>query len=98
MQIFYSCLAKLQKLCYKVKKYLGEFMKIIDVDKSSKYINKIQDIYFESFPENERIPFEEIVNREFPNSKLLGFIDEDNIVGFTYVSVSDEFVYFIFGY
>ena len=70
-------------------------MKLLDIDKDSKYLDKIHEIYFESFPENERVSFENIVNREFPNSRLLGFVDKDKLVGFSYVSVSDEFVYIV---
>ena len=71
-------------------------MKLLDIDKESKYLDKIHEIYFESFPENERVSFENIVNREFPNSRLLGFVDKDKLVGFSYVSVSDEFVYIVY--
>ena len=71
-------------------------MKLLDIDKDSKYLDKIHEIYFESFPENERVSFENIVNREFPNSRLLGFVDKDKLVGFSYVSVSDEFVYIVY--
>ena len=71
-------------------------MKLLDIDKDSKYLDKIHEIYFDSFPENERVSFENIVNREFPNSRLLGFVDKDKLVGFSYVSVSDEFVYIVY--
>ncbi len=71
-------------------------MKLLDIDKDSKYLDKIYEIYFDAFPENERIPFEDIVNREFPNSRLLGFVDKDKLVGFTYISVSEEFVYIVY--
>ena len=71
-------------------------MKLLDIDRDSKYLDKIHEIYFASFPENERVSFENIVNREFPNSRLLGFVDKDKLVGFSYVSVSDEFVYIVY--
>ena len=71
-------------------------MKLLEISKGSKYIDKIRFIYETSFPEIERIEFDEIVNCKFPNSKLLGIFNDKALIGFTYISVLGDFAYIIY--
>lgn len=63
------------------------------IEKNSEYIEQIKEIYLYSFPNNERIDFDEIVNHTFPNSQLLGFFCEKNLIGFSVVSAYKKFAY-----
>lgn len=67
-----------------------------EVDKSSPYLKEIERIYISSFPENERIEFEEIKNTRFINSKLLAFFDNSVLLGFSYISILGSYVYIIY--
>lgn len=71
-------------------------MEIIEVMPNSKYIDKIEEIYLYSFPKQERIEFNEVVNCKFPNSKILGFVENDNLIGFSFVSVLNNFTYIVY--
>lgn len=63
------------------------------IEKNSEHIEMIKEIYLYSFPDNERIDFDEILNHTFPNSQLLGFFCDKNLIGFSVVSVHKKFVY-----
>jgi len=68
-------------------------MRLIKVDKKSKYANDIKNIYLSSFPECERIGFEELINCKFPNSTVLGVFDKQTLIGFTFVSLFGKFIF-----
>ena len=69
---------------------------LVEISKTSKHINKIKEIYLSSFPEEERIDFEDIVNLKFPNSKFFGIFDKRLLVGFTFVSLLGDFAYIVY--
>lgn len=71
-------------------------MNLIAINSKSKYLDKIQEIFLSSFPENERIDFEDLVNCKFPNSNLLGIFNDEILVGFSYVSVFGDLVYIVY--
>ena len=71
-------------------------MTLLEIDSKSEYLNKIKNIYLYSFPESERISFEDLVNCKFPNSRLLGIFDNESLVGFTFVSILNDFVYIVY--
>ncbi len=71
-------------------------MRLIKVDKKSKYANDIKNIYLSSFPECERIGFEELINCKFPNSTVLGVFDKQTLIGFTFVSLFGKFAYIVY--
>lgn len=71
-------------------------MKMLKITKDSKYVNKIKHIYESSFPEIERIDFDEIINCKFPNSKLLGIFNDKALIGFSYISTLGDFAYIIY--
>lgn len=37
-------------------------MRLLEIAENSKYLNQIKEIYLRSFPESERINFEELMN------------------------------------
>ena len=71
-------------------------MNLIEIDSNSQYLNKIKDIYYSSFPESERTDFQDLVNLKFPNSKLLGILNEDILIGFSFVSELGDFAYIVY--
>ena len=71
-------------------------MKLLEINNNSKYLNTIKEIYHTSIPESERIDFEDLVNHAFPNSKILGIFNNNNLVGFSFVSVLGEFAYIVY--
>lgn len=71
-------------------------MKLVEINNNSKHLNKIKEIYYYSFPESERMDFEDLANCKFPNSKLLGIFDNETLVGFSFVSVLGEFAYIVY--
>ena len=53
---------------------------------NSKYVNKIEELYLNSFPKEERFPFwilEECSKEN--NSDLYGIIDNDKLIGMCYL-------------
>ena len=71
-------------------------MELLDITSKSEYLDEIERIYMDSFPEIERMNFEDVANRKSPNSELLGAFNEDKLIGFTYVSVASEYAYIIY--
>lgn len=71
-------------------------MTLLEINNNQKHLNKIKDIYINSFPESERVDFEDLVNLKFPNSKLLGIFDGETLIGFSYVSTLGEFAYIVY--
>jgi len=71
-------------------------MKLLEIKNNSKHLNKIKEIYYYSFPESERMEFVDLVSCKFPNSKLLGIFDNETLIGFSFVSMLDEFAYIVY--
>ena len=71
-------------------------MQVIEIDEKSNFLHEIERIYLNSFPEDERIPFADIVARKAPNSKLLAFCKDEELLGFSYVSCLNNFAYIIY--
>ena len=71
-------------------------MKLLELNNSSKHLDKIKEIYYCSIPESERIDFLYLVNCKFPNSKLLGIFDNKTLIGFSFVSLLGEFAYIVY--
>jgi len=71
-------------------------MDIVAIDKKHEYIKEIEKIYFYSFPVDERIDFVDIINKKFPNSELYAFCENEELIGFSYVSVLGDFSYIIY--
>ena len=69
---------------------------LVEINKTSKHLNTIKNIYFSSIPVEERIEFEDMVNLKFPNSKIFGIFDKAVLVGFTYVSLFENFAYIVY--
>ncbi len=67
-------------------------MQLIEINNKI-HIDKIKKIYYSSFPENERIDFQYLIDLKFPNSKLLGIFNECSLIGFSYISISGDYVY-----
>lgn len=66
------------------------------INKSSKDIDKVKNLYFSAFPEDEREPFHVLINSEFPNSKLFGFYDDDKFIGLTFVCFYKDLIYIVY--
>lgn len=59
--------------------------------------NDIEQLYFDSFPKEERYPFWAIVERAQSDSiKFLAIYDEDTLVGFTYLIYYLDIVYIFY--
>lgn len=72
-------------------------MELLEIGKNKRYIGKVKDIYFSSFPEVERIDFKDLIEyKKYPNSKLLGIFNDDCLVGFSYVITKGSFAYIIY--
>lgn len=71
-------------------------MKLLEIDSNSKHLSKIKEIYYYSFPESERMDFEDLVNCKFPSSKLLGIFDNETLIGFSFVSLLGDFAYIVY--
>lgn len=71
-------------------------MKIFEIKKDSQYLNEIKELYHSSFPESERIDFQNLVNCTFPNSKLLGAFDEEKLIGFSFISELGDYAYIVY--
>ena len=76
--------------------YLGVIMKLINIDKNSKYIEEIEKIYLYSFPANERMDFNDVLDRKAPNSDLFALCNDEQLVGFTFISCLENFAYIIY--
>lgn len=71
-------------------------MRLLEVGNNTNYLNKIKEIYYSSFPESERTDFQDLVNHKFPNSNLFGIFDEENLIGFSFVSELGDFAYIVY--
>ncbi len=71
-------------------------MKLLNITPKSQYTENIKRIYIDSFPESERMDFEDVENLKAPNSRLLGVFKEGKLIGFSYVSVSGKYAYIIY--
>ncbi len=71
-------------------------MKLLKISTNSHYLNKIEEIYNYSFPENERINFEDMVNCKFSNSKLYAILKSNRLIGFTYITLCNNFAYIVY--
>lgn len=71
-------------------------MKLLDINNCSKHLDRIKEIYYYSFPESERMDFVDLVNCKFPNSKLIGILDNETLIGFSFISVLGEFAYIVY--
>ena len=69
-------------------------MDFLEIEKNSKYINEVEKLYLDAFPEIERLSFEELINNE--NGKIIGFIIENELIGFSYVRVLGQFAYIVY--
>ncbi len=68
-------------------------MELLKLRKNSKYNNIIKEIYENSFPKSEQIPFNDIVNSKLPNAKLIAIIQHDIVLGFFFVFNAKDIVY-----
>ena len=71
-------------------------MKLLEVSSNANHLNKIKEIYYSSFPESERADFQDLVNHTFPNSKLFGVFEDENLIGFSFVSELGDFAYIVY--
>ena len=57
----------------------------------------VKDIYFDSFPKNERMPFLMMVAMsKLWNTEFLGFYDGDTLCGFVYLAHNSKIVFVMF--
>lgn len=57
----------------------------------------VKNIYFDSFPKNERMPFPMMVAMsKLWNTEFLGFYDDDTLCGFTYLAHNSKIVFVMF--
>lgn len=57
----------------------------------------VKDIYFDSFPKNERMPFLMMVAMsKLWNTEFLGFYDGDSLCGFVYLAHNSKIVFVMF--
>ena len=71
-------------------------MDIIEVNKNANYLQQIKKIYNSSFPKSERLDFAELVNKKAPNSNLYALLENNKLVGFTFISCFGNFAYIIY--
>lgn len=71
-------------------------MEIFEIKEDQDNLNKIKEIYYSSFPEIERVDFQNLVDKTFPNSKLLGIFNGNILIGFTFISEFGDFSYIIY--
>lgn len=71
-------------------------MKLLEINNKEIYINKVKEIYYSSFPENERIDFQNLIDLKFPNSTLLGIFNDDSLIGFSYISTLGDYAYIVY--
>lgn len=71
-------------------------MIIKDINYSSKDLQEVKEIYLDSFPSSERIDFIDLINKKFPNSKILGIFVDDKLIGFSFISIYFNYVYIVY--
>lgn len=71
-------------------------MNFISVQTNSKYLSQIKEIYENSFPDVERIPFDDMFNDTIINAELLGIMRDNKLVGFCFISLYKNLVYLIY--
>jgi len=66
---------------------------------SSRCQKNLKNLYESSFPENERVPFEMLFNKEtFPTFKLYTFNNDKELVGFAYLLIEEKYKIAFLGY
>jgi hypothetical protein len=66
---------------------------------SSKCQKELKAIYENSFPENERVPFNMLFDKStFPNFKMYSFYNDENLVGFAYLLIEEQYKIAFLGY
>ena len=66
---------------------------------SSRCQKALKEIYENSFPENERVPFSMLFDKSvFPNYQLHAFYENKELIGFTYTLVEKELKIAFLGY
>lgn len=71
-------------------------MKVIEIDKDSKYLSEIETLYLKTFPEVERVEFSDLVDKKFPNGKFHGLFENKSLVGFAYTVETKELLYLLY--
>lgn len=71
-------------------------MRIEEILGNSKHIEKVKQIYLNSFPAKERIEVEDLIGRKFPNSKILGIFNNKTLIGFSFVSTYKKYAYIVY--
>ena len=79
-----------------IKLYIGGRMNLLYTN-NQEYKDRIEKLYLESFPEDERFPFwilEESSKED--NSDLLAILDEDKLIGMCYLVNCNEAYYLMY--
>lgn len=71
-------------------------MEVLKVNQGNLYLKEIEKLYLNSFPSYERIEFKEILDKKFPNSQLYALLENEDLIGMTYLSQYKEFLYVIY--
>ena len=73
---------------------MNNHLRFEEITKSYKGLKEIKELYFASFPKEERMPFWYIVRKTaFDMVDFLAVCDGDDIVGMSYIMKKDDLVY-----
>lgn len=73
-----------------------ETISIKEISSFSKNMQKVEKTYYDSIPEGERVEFDVLQNKTFPNSKVLGIFKDTEFIGFFFISLLNEFCYIVY--